>query len=154
MNAAVPGVGQLAPDFTARNQHGQPVTLSSLRGTPVVLVFFPSAFSGLCTSELCALRDDLAGFRALDARVLALSCDTMFSLRSFADAHGLTFDLLSDHWPHGAIAASYGVFDEEWGVAQRASFVLGADGVVTWSVLTGLGETRDITAHLQALAAV
>ena len=153
MTAAVPQVGQTAPDFTARNQHGQTVTRASLLGSPAVLVFYPFAFSGICTSELCALRDDLAQFTAVDARVLAISCDPMFALRAFADAEGLTFDLLADHWPHGRIARDYGVFDEEWGVARRGSFVLDAQGTVTWSILTGLGEARSIAEHLQALDA-
>ena len=154
MNRAVPQVGQTAPDFTARNQHGQRVTRASLRGKPAVLVFYPWAFSGICTSELCALRDDLAQFQAVEARVLAISCDPMFALRAFAEAENLTFDLLADHWPHGRIAQDYGVFNEESGVAQRGSFVLDAEGTVTWSILTGIGEARSITEHLQALSPV
>lgn len=147
----MPEVGQAAPEFTARNQHGQEITRSSLLGRPAVLVFYPWAFSGICTGELCALRDDLAQFTAVQARVLAISCDPMFTLRAFADAEGLTFDLLADHWPHGRIAQSYGVFDAEWGVARRGSFVLDADGRVSWSVVTGIGEARSIAEHLQAL---
>ena len=147
-----PAVGDTAPDFTTRNQHGQDVTLSALRGSPVVLVFYPWAFSGICTGELCALRDDLGRYDAVGARVLALSCDPMFALRAFADAERLTFDLLTDHWPHGSIARRYGIFDEAVGVAHRGSFVLDADGRVSWRVLNGIGEARDIAAHLQALA--
>ena len=154
MNRAVPGVGQTAPDFTARNQHGQRVTRASLQGAPAVLVFYPWAFSGICTGELCALRDGLAQFEAVQARVLAISCDPMFALRAFADAENLKFDLLSDHWPHGRIAQDYGVFDHEAGVARRGSFVLDADGTVTWSILTGIGEARSITDHLRALIPV
>ena len=153
MSAAVPQVGGTAPDFTARNQHGETVTRASLLGAPAVLVFYPWAFSGICTGELCALRDDLARFTAVDARVLAISCDPMFALRAFADAEGLTFDLLADHWPHGRIAQDYGVFDEERGVARRGSFVLDGQGTVTWSTLTGIGEARSIAEHLQALDA-
>jgi peroxiredoxin len=148
---AAPGRGQEAPDFTARNQHGQSVRLSSLRGAPVVLVFYPWAFSGICTRELRTLRDDLGRFEAAEAQVIAVSCDPMFALRAFADREGLTFDLLSDHWPHGAIAQSYGVFDADLGVARRGSFVLDADGTVVWQVLNGIGESRDIAAHLRAL---
>ncbi|GAA1436227.1 peroxiredoxin [Microlunatus lacustris] len=151
MTAAVPEVGQTAPDFTARNQHGQQVTRTSLLGEPAVLVFYPWAFSGICTGELCALRDDLAQFTAVQARVLAISCDPMFALRAFSESEGLTFDLLTDHWPHGQIAQSYGVFDAEWGVARRGSFVLDADGRVSWSVVNGIGEARSIAEHLQAL---
>jgi peroxiredoxin len=151
VSPAAPGRGQEAPDFTARNQHGQTVRLSALRGAPVVLVFYPWAFSGICTRELRSLRDDLARFEAAEAQVLAVSCDPMFALRAFADREGLTFDLLSDHWPHGGIAQSYGVFDDELGVARRGSFVLDADGTVVWQVLNGIGESRDIAAHLRAL---
>ena len=151
MSAAVPDLGQTAPDFTTRNQHGQEITRASLLGAPAVLVFYPWAFSGICTGELCALRDDLAQFTAVEARVLAISCDPMFALRAFAEAEGLTFDLLTDHWPHGRIAQSFGVFDPEWGVARRGSFVLDADGRVSWSVVTGIGEARSIAEHLQAL---
>lgn len=147
-----PGPGGEAPDFSARNQHGQEVRLSALRGAPVVLIFYPWAFSGICTGELCAVRDDLGRFDALGARVLAVSCDPMFALRAFADAEGLTFDLLSDHWPHGAIASRYGVFDDGVGVARRGSFVLDAAGTITWSVDQGIGDPRDIAAHLSALA--
>ena len=153
MTTAVPPVGQTAPDFTARNQHGQQVTRTGLLGAPAVLVFYPWAFSGICTGELCALRDDLAQFTAVEARVLAISCDPMFALRAFSEAEGLSFDLLSDHWPHGRIARDYGVFDEEWGVARRGSFVLDAEGRVTWSVVNGIGEARSIAEHLQALPA-
>jgi peroxiredoxin len=153
VTAAVPQVGQTAPDFTARNQHGQSISRASLAGAPAVLVFFPWAFSGICTGELCALRDDLARFTAVEARVLAISCDPMFALRAFGDAEGLSFDLLSDHWPHGRIAQDYGVFDDEVGVAHRGSFVLDARGTVTWSVLNGIGEARRIAEHLQALEA-
>jgi peroxiredoxin len=149
---AAPALGQAAPDFTTRNQHGQSVSLSALRGRPVVLVFYPWAFSGICTSELGGLRDGLAELGpGADASVLAVSCDPMFSLRAFAEQEGLAFDLLTDHWPHGAIARGYGVFDDEVGVARRGSFVLDADGTVVWRVLQGIGDARDIAAHLQAL---
>lgn len=152
MTAGVPQVGASAPDFTTRNQHGQQVTLSGLQGAPVVLVFYPWAFSGICTTELCALRDDLARFEAFDARVLGISCDPMFTLRAYADAERLTFDLLSDHWPHGEIAQRYGVFDDDAGVARRGSFVLDETGTITWRVLNGIGEARSIAEHLRALS--
>ena len=149
--AAVPEVGTRAPDFSTRNQHGETVTLSGLRGAPAVLVFYPWAFSGICTGELCALRDDLSRFTGVGAQVLAISCDAMFPLRAYADAEGFTFDLLTDHWPHGAIATAYGVFDNRAGCALRGSFVLDADGLVAWRMLNGIGEPRDIAEHLRAL---
>ncbi len=144
-------VGAVAPDFTAKNQHGQPVTLSALRGAPVVLVFYPYAFTGICTGELAAIQQQLSDFRSTGARVLALSTDTIFSLRVFADQQGFDFDLLSDHWPHGAIAEAYGAFDTTAGCALRGSFVLDADGTITWKILNQIGEARDIAEHLVAL---
>jgi len=149
-----PELGQVAPDFTARNQHGQHVRLADTRDRPVALVFFPWAFSGVCTNELRDLQDGLGRLGEVPARVLALSCDPMFALRAFADQQALAFELLSDHWPHGAIARAYGVFDEELGVARRASFVLDPQGVVTWHTLNGLGEARDMSEHLAALGTV
>lgn len=148
---SAPVVGSIAPDFTTRNQYGQEVTLSQLRGAPVVVVFYPWAFTGICTSELRALRDDLDQFNAVGARVVAVSCDAMFSLRIFAEQENLGFDLLTDHWPHGAIAQSYGVFNGEAGCALRGTFVLDADGVVTWTVVNQIGEPREIARFLDGL---
>ena len=147
------GVGNPAPDFTARNQHGESIALAALRGGPVVIVFYPWAFSRICRGELTALRDDQARFRSAGARVLAVSCDSMFTLRAYADAEGIDFDLLTDHWPHGAIARAYGVFDVEAGCALRGTFVLDAAGVVTWRAVNGIGEPRDLADVLGRLAA-
>jgi peroxiredoxin len=144
-------VGSPAPDFELRNQHGETVRLSELRGSPVVLVFYPYAFTGVCSSEMAAIQESLADFSAAGARVLAISTDTMYALRVFADQLGLGFELLSDFWPHGAVAASYGVFDQELGCAVRGSFVLDADGTVSWSVRNAIGSARDISEHLAAV---
>lgn len=146
-----PGVGDPAPGFISRNQFGAALDLADLSGAPAVLVFYPYAFTGICTSELHALQDLSAQFADRGARVVALSCDSMFTLRTFADTEGFTFDLVTDHWPHGAIASRYGVFDPERGCAVRGSFVLDAAGVVRWSVINKIGEARDIAAHLAAL---
>lgn len=147
----VPATGDLAPDFASRNQHGEPIDLASLRGRTAVLVFYPWAFSGICTGELAGLKAVAADFAAADARVLAISCDAMFTQRAFAEAEGLPFELLTDHWPHGSIARAYGVFDEQAGCALRGSFVVDPEGRVVWSVRHGIGEARDIDAHLAAL---
>lgn len=145
--------GLPAPEFAARNQHGEVVSLAGLRGAPVVIVFYPWAFSGICRGELAALRDEHARFTAAGARLLAVSCDSMFTLRAYADAEGIEFDLLSDHWPHGVIAGAYGVFDAEAGCALRGTFVLDGEGVITWRVVNGIGEPRDLADVLDRLAA-
>jgi peroxiredoxin len=146
------GIGDAAPNFTARNQHGELVTMSSLRGAPAVIIFYPWAFSSICRDELAAVRDDHGSFLALSARVLAVSCDAMFALRAYADIERIGFDLLSDHWPHGAIARAYGVFDEDAGCARRGTFVLDSTGMIKWQQINQINEPREIAAVLAATA--
>lgn len=152
MTARAVEVGASAPDFRTRNQFGQSVSLADLRGAPAVLLFYPWAFSSICTDELRGIRDNWRRFDALGARVAAVSCDAMFTLRAYADAEGFDFELLADHWPHGAIARAYGVFDEENGCAVRGSFLLDGNGTVTWRTVNGIDEARDLEQHLTALA--
>jgi peroxiredoxin len=146
--------GDVAPDFTLKNHHGQEITLSALRGRPVVLVFFPFAFSGICTGELCEIRDNLSLFSDDNVEVFAISCDHFFSNRAFADQEGYSFDILSDFWPHGAAAQAYGVFDEGAGCARRGTFLVDADGVVRWAIENPIGEARDFAGYREALAAL
>lgn len=146
-----PARGSVAPDFSLRDQHGQTVTLHRLRGTPVLLVFFPYAFSGVCTQELTGLQQELGEITAAGGRVLAVSTDTVYALRTFADQFGLGFDLLSDFWPHGEVARRYGVFDAELGCAVRRSFVLDAEGRVHAAIAEAMDSPRDIAEHVQAL---
>ncbi|MGH3425088.1 MAG: peroxiredoxin [Nocardioidaceae bacterium] len=147
-------IGQEAPGFTRKNQHGADVTLSQFRGSSVVVMFYPFAFSGICTSELGEVRDQLPRFTAAGSEVLAVSCDPMFSLRAFADREGLGFSLLSDFWPHGEVASAYGVFDAERGCALRGTFVLDPAGTVRWKVENGLPDARDLQDCLDALGAI
>jgi len=148
-------LGGPAPDFTLRDQFGQDVTLSSYRGSKVVvLVFFPYAFSGVCTGEMAGIRDRLAEFMTFDSEVLAISCDPIYSLRAFADADGLNFPLLSDFWPHGEVARAYGVFDEVKGSPQRSSYVVDPDGTLRWAVHNARPEGRDLDEHLRQLRAL
>ena len=146
-------VGDAAPDFATRNQHGETVALADLRGGPAVIIFYPWAFSGICRGELAAVRDDYEHFVSLGVRVLAVSCDAMFTLRAYAEAENIPFELVSDHWPHGAIARAYGIFDETAGCALRATFVLDAGGAITWQTVNGIGEARDLDDLVAALAA-
>jgi mycoredoxin-dependent peroxiredoxin len=146
------GVGSPAPDFTLRDQFGQDVTLSSFAGKKAVaLIFFPWAFSNVCTGEMTGIRDRLDEFLTFDTEVLAISTDPTYSLRVFADTDGLNFPLLSDFWPHGAVASSYGVFDAELGVARRSSFVVDKAGVISWAVHHELPRARDLGEHLAHL---
>ena len=147
-------VGDTAPDFTLKNQHGQEISLSALRGSPVAIVFFPFAFSGICTGELCEIRDNLGVFDDDSVRVLAISCDHFFSNRAFADRDEYTFDLLSDFWPHGAVSQAYGVFDETAGAARRGTFLIDAEGIVRWTVENPIGEARDFAGYKEALASL
>lgn len=153
MSGLEPGVR--APDFTLRDQFGQDVTLSAFRGSKVVcLVFYPFAFSGICTGELTAVRDRLDQFLTFDTELLALSCDPVYSLRAFADADGLNFPLLSDYWPHGEVTRAYKAFDHERGCPRRSSYVVDTDGIVQWAVHQEIGDARDLDAHLRAVREV
>jgi mycoredoxin-dependent peroxiredoxin len=146
-------VGQEAPDFELKNQHGEPVRLSSFRGSKnVVLVFYPFAFSGVCGAELCALRDDFPEVKREDVELLTVSVDSTFVLRKWADTENFGFGLLSDFWPHGAVASLYGVFDEEKGRAERGTFVIDKAGVVRWKVVNPVPQARDIAEYQKALA--
>ena len=148
-------LGGPAPDFTLRDQFGQDVTLSSFRGQKAVaILFYPYAFSGVCTGEMSGIRDRLADFLTFDSEVLAISCDPRYSLRAFADADGLNFPLLSDFWPHGKVCRAYDVFDERSGSARRSSYIVDKDGMVRWSVHNANPEGRDLDEHLRQLQAV
>jgi len=147
-------IGGPAPDFTLRDQFGQDVTLSSYAGSKaVLLLFYPAAFSGVCTGEMAGVRSRLDEFLTFDTEVLAISTDPVYSLRAFADSDGLNFPLLSDFWPHGAVAQAYDVFDPNRGSARRSSYVIDREGLVRWSVHNANPEGRDLAEHLRQLRA-
>lgn len=147
-------VGQRAPDFTCQDQHGQAVTLSAFRGhKAVVVLFYPFAFSGICTGELRELRDHLPELDD-DVALLAVSCDPMYALRVFSDQEALTYPLLSDFWPHGEIARAYGVFDSERGCAVRGTFVVDRAGILAWKVENAISQSRDLGQYREALASL
>jgi len=148
-------VGQEAPDFELKNQHGEPVRLSSFRGAKnVVLVFYPLAFSGVCSSELRALRDDFPEVTRDDTELLTVSVDSVYVLRKWSDTEGFQFGLLSDFWPHGGVASLYGVFNVDRGMALRGTFIIDKAGVVRWKVVNPIPEARDIAEYQKALAAL
>ncbi|MFJ1575004.1 peroxiredoxin [Streptomyces sp. NPDC088147] len=155
-------VGAPAPDFELKDNHGRTVRLSDFRrsgdgadgGKNVVLLFYPFAFTGVCTGELCALRDELPSFVNEDTQLLAVSNDSIHTLRVFGEQEGLEYPLLSDFWPHGEVSRAYGVFDEEKGCAVRGTFIIDKDGIVRWTVVNGLPDARDLDEYVKALAAL
>ena len=147
-------VGDVAPDFSLPDQDKQVVSLGDLRGTPVLLVFYPFAFSRICTGELCQLRDELSTYTRVGIRVLAISTDTVFSLKAWREDQGFDFRLLSDFWPHGAVAQAYGVFNEKAGMAVRGTFLVAADGTIAFAEVNAPGDAREQSGWKDAVAAL
>jgi mycoredoxin-dependent peroxiredoxin len=146
-------VGAKAPEFTLKNYNNEKVSLSSVYATkPVLLVFYPFAFSGICTGELCQLRDDLSAFDGVS--VLGVSVDTPYSLKVWAEREGFQFPLLSDFWPHGAVAQLYGVFNEKAGMANRGTFLIDTEGVVRFAEVNQPGEARDQESWKKAISSL
>ena len=148
-------IGSPAPQFALSDQFGAEISLASFKGKKnVVVLFYPFSFSGLCTGELCGLRDDLAVFQNDDVQLIAISCDPMYAQKAFAEKEGYNFPVLADFWPHGAAAKAYGVFVEERGCATRGTFIIDKEGVLRWQVVNGLGDARNIVDYKAALAAL
>lgn len=148
-------VGALAPDFTLKDYNNEEFTLSSLRGDrAVLLVFYPAAFTGICTGELCAVRDDIASFQNDDVQIVALSVDSPYSLKIFAEREGYSFPILSDFWPHGEVAMRYGVFNDQQGFANRGTFLVDIDGIVRFAEMNEPGQGRNSEDWLAAIAAL
>jgi peroxiredoxin len=146
-------VGEQAPDFTLKDQNNQEWTLSDFRGERNVLVlFYPLAFSGVCTVELDQLRDTLAEFT--DVQVLAVSVDSVYTLKAWSKQQGYDFPLLADFWPHGKVAQDYGVFNDRAGIANRGTFLVDIHGVIRFAEMKQPGEARDQTVWKQALVAL
>lgn len=146
-----PETGSAAPDFTLPDTHGTPVQLKALRGAPVLVVFFPFAFSRLCHGELTELSAHAPGLNDAGVHVLGVSCDPMHSLKAWAEQERFPITLLTDFWPHGQVSTAYGVFHDGAGHPGRASVLIDARGTVAWSVLNPPGKPRDIDEHLRAV---
>ena len=145
-------VGDTAPDFSLPDQDKQVVSLAELRGAPVLVVFYPFAFSGICTGELCQLRDELAVYTDAGVRVVAVSTDPTFTLKAWREQQGFEFPLLSDFWPHGATAQAYGVFNDKAGMALRGTFLVDAEGRVAFAEVNGPGDAREQSGWKDAVA--
>lgn len=150
-------VGQKAPDFTLFDSDKNKVSLSAMAGSPVVILFFPLAFTGVCTKELCSVRDNIATYNQTNAKVIGISVDSLFTLAKFKEDQQLNFTLLSDF--NGTAASSYGVlydvfpaFEMEK-VSKRAAFVVDAEGVVRYAeVCPTPGDLPNFTAIQETLA--
>ncbi|MFF9483852.1 peroxiredoxin [Streptomyces sp. NPDC014676] len=147
--------GDKAPDFELRDNHGATVRLSDFRGRKnVVVLFYPFAFTSVCAGELREVRDRLPQFSDRDTQVLAVSNDSIHTLRVFAEQEGLEYPLLSDFWPHGDVSRAYGVLDEDKGCAVRGTFIIDKEGVVRWTVVNALPDARDLNEYVKALDAL
>ena len=145
--------GQQAPDFELKDPGGKTVKLSDFSGAPVLLVFYPFTFTGICEGELCQLRDDYSKYEKSGVQVVAVSCDTKNAQGLWKEQMGYQFPVLSDFWPHGAAARAYGVFNEAVGCANRATFLIDNQGVIVDSFATDdLGTAREATRYDEALA--
>lgn len=147
-------VGDKAPNFTLPSSENEQVSLESFRGQPVVVLFFPLAFTGICTAEMCTMRDHMAQYQGLSAQVIGISVDSPFTLAKFKAEEDLNFPLLSDF--NKTAAESYGVLYESYfglkGVAKRSAFVLDAEGTVAYAeVLEDAGNQPNYHALQQTL---
>lgn len=145
-------VGREAPDFTLRDQNREEFTLSEWRGKKAVLVvFYPFAFTGICTGELNRIRDQLPAFQNDDVQVVTISCDSVYSQKVFSMREELEFPLLADYWPHGEVARSYGVFNDEGGFANRGTFLVDRAGIVRFAEMNAIGEGREADDWIAAI---
>jgi peroxiredoxin (alkyl hydroperoxide reductase subunit C) len=147
-------IGQQAPDFELKDQSGEVVKLADFRGErPVALVFYPFTFTGVCEGELCSIRDGYSVFQDAGIQVLAASCDSRFAQAKWAEEQSYGFPVLSDFWPHGEVAQAYGVFNEALGCPNRATFLIGTDGIVVDAFETpDLGTAREASRYEEAIA--
>jgi peroxiredoxin (alkyl hydroperoxide reductase subunit C) len=146
-------VGAQAPDFVLKDQNNQEVHLSDFRGKKnVLLVFYPLAFTGTCQGELCQVRDNIGDFQSDSVQVLAISVDSAYSHKVWAEQEGFDFPLLADFWPHGEVAHAYGVFNRDKGFANRGTYVIDRDGVIRFAEMNEPGQSRDQAAWRKALA--
>ena len=146
-------VGAEAPDFVLKDQNNQQLRLADFRGRKsVLLVFYPLAFTGVCQGELHRIQENLPVYANDRVQVLTISVDSVYAHKVWADREGFRFPLLADFWPHGAVARSYGVFNETAGYANRGTFVIDAEGIVRFAEMIMPGEARDENAWLRAVA--
>ena len=148
-------IGDEAPDFALEDQGRRVVRLSDFRGRKnVVVVFYPLSFTGVCQGEMCEIRDGIEDFAGDDVQTLAISCDSGPTHAKWAQEQGYDFPLLADFWPHGAVAQSYGVFDDASGLALRGTFIVDKAGKVVYKVVNGIPDARDAAEYRSVLASL
>jgi peroxiredoxin len=147
-------IGRRAPEFSLRDQHNVPVGPADFPGRAILVVFYPLAFTGVCSGELEAIQGELEAFQNDRVQVLTISVDSPYTLRVFADQHGFKFPMLSDFWPHGKVAQDFGVFNSDLGVAARGTFLIDPAGVVRWKVVNDIPHARDQAEYHKAIAAL
>ena len=148
-------VGDQAPDFELKDQVKNPVRLSSFRGEKnVVVVFYPLSFTGVCQGELNAIQDEIADFSNDDVQMLAISVDSAPVHARWAAEQAYTFPLLADFWPHGKVAADYGVFNEDIGLALRGTFIVDKQGTVVYKVVNAIPDARDQDEYKKVLVSL
>jgi peroxiredoxin len=146
--------GEVAPDFTLPSGPGETVTLSKLRGQPVILAFYPADWSPVCGDQMALYNEILPEFQRFNAKLIGVSVDGMFCHQAFGEARNLHFSLLADFEPKGEVSRRYGVYKSDWGVSERALFVLDANGKVVWSYVSPMDENPGADGILTALEAL
>lgn len=148
-------VGDEARDFTLRDQNNEEFTLAAQRGDKAVLiVFYPLAFTGICTGELKRVREDPATFSTDAVETVSISCDSVYAQKIYSQREGFEFRLLSDFWPHGGVAQLYGAFNERAGFADRATVLIDRAGIVRFTEHYGPGDGRDADVWRAAIKAL
>jgi peroxiredoxin len=149
-------VGQPAPDFTLFDSEKKKITLSEMKGKNVLLLFFPQAFTGVCTTQLCTVRDDISRYNNANATVLGVSVDSVFTLEKFKAEQGYNFPLLSDF--NKEVSRAYNALYEDWildmkGVSKRSAFIIDKEGVIQYAeILESAGDLPDFEAINNSLA--
>lgn len=146
--------GTVAPDFTLPSTPDQKVSLSELRGKPVVLVFYPADWSPVCSDQLSLYNELMPEFSEFEAQIVGISVDGIWCHLAFCKERKLHIPLLADFEPKGAVARLYGVYNEKSGEAERALFVIDGSGVIRWSYVSPVGINPGADGILKALAAI
>ena len=149
--SAILAPGTTAPDFQLPVTPDQKLSLSELRDKPVILVFYPADWSPVCGDQLALYNEILSEFQSHGAELVGISVDGVWCHTAYAKDRNLHFPLLADFEPKGAVARLYGVYHDDWGIAERALFVIDKDGIIRWSYISPIGVNPGADGILEAL---